>query len=344
MAALYVDTGSHSLLPNIDITFLQSYGELSQKTGVDQGALECVLRLAISHRIFTEPKDGHLAHSPASRHLANEWAKKAGNAFADDFLPMHAYIAQALERYPQANEFSHAAAAVANGVDGKRSFYDMLNENPERADNFHSTMHLAQWLPGLSWDHLANGYDWASLPTSSTCVDVGGGHGQAAVAVSAKYPHLKWIVQDSAQGISGHPPVPDAANITYMEHDFLAPQPDATKGVDVFFMRWILHNWPDQYCRRILRALIPSMTPESRILIMETVMPRPGSVSNLWERNLRSLDVGQLALGNGRERDRSQWQSLLAGASGNGKFILQRVIEPPGSDLAILEVKWKDHS
>ena len=148
------------------------------------------------------------------------------------------------------------------------SFYDMINQYPERARNFHSTMHLAQGLPGLSWEHLVSGYDWASLPNGSTCVDVGGGHGQAALAVLAKFPNLDWTVQDSAQGLSDRPPAPDGAKITYMEHDFLQAQPTATKGAKIFFMRWILHNWPDQYCHRILQGLIPSLESGSRILIM----------------------------------------------------------------------------
>ena len=68
-------------------------------------------------------------------------------------------------------------------------------------------------------------------------------------------------------------------------------------------------------------------------------MPPPGSVPNMWERNLRSHDVGQLALGNGRERDSTQWQRVIHGA--DTRFDLQRCIEPSGSDLAILEVVWK---
>lgn len=135
----------------------QSYGELSGKTGVDQGALECLLRLAISYRIFTEPEEGRLAHSPASRHLMNDWAAQAGNAFADDFLPMNSYVAQALQRDPQANEFAQSAAAIANGVDGKMSCLYMLNQYPEQADNYHSTIHLAQKFPGLS----CGGRGWA---------------------------------------------------------------------------------------------------------------------------------------------------------------------------------------
>lgn len=317
----------------------QSYATLSSKTGVDQGALEAICRLAIAHRIFSEPEEGHLAHSPASRHLAQDWAVAASKAFADDFYPISAYLARALEQYPQANEAKYAASALANGVGGEKSFYEMINQYPERAKNFHSTMHLAQGLPGLSWEHLVNGYDWGDLDDGSICVDVGGGHGQAALAVSAKFPSLEWIVQDSAQGLLDHPPVPEGTNVMYMEHDFLQPQPLTTKGAKIFFMRWILHNWPDQYCHRILDGLIPSLEHGAHVLIMEQLMPPPGGVSNMWERNLRSHDVGQLALGNGRERDRTQWQRLIDGA--DGRFELSRVIEPEGSDLAILEVMWK---
>ncbi|KAG5649392.1 hypothetical protein H0H81_004131, partial [Sphagnurus paluster] len=46
---------------------------------------------------------------------------------------------------------------------------------------------------------LDNALDWDALPANSVVVDFGGGIGTASVALLRNHPHLKFIVQDSAQ-------------------------------------------------------------------------------------------------------------------------------------------------
>lgn len=44
-----------------------------------------------------------------------------------------------------------------------------------------------------------------------------------------------------------------------MATDFLETE-QPVKDADVYFMRAVLHNWPDEYCVRILRNLLPGGT------------------------------------------------------------------------------------
>lgn len=74
-------------------------------------------------------------------------------------------------------------------------------------------------------------------------------------------------------------------SVSFMAHDIFTPQP--VKAADVFFLRWVLHNWSDKYCLRILRALVPSLRRGARIIIQETIMPEPGAVPMWKEKNLR---------------------------------------------------------
>lgn len=46
------------------------------------------------------------------------------------------------------------------------------------------------------------------------------------------------------------------------------------------------------------------------------------------------------AVFNSHERNLGQWRSLLAEA--DSRFELRKVIQPPGSILAIIEVGWND--
>jgi len=52
--------------------------------------------------------------------------------------------------------------------------------------------------------------------------------------------------------------------------DFFTEQPSVA---DVYYFRWIFHNWSDKYCIQILRNLIPSLRPGARIVIHERVLP-----------------------------------------------------------------------
>lgn len=63
-----------------------------------------------------------------------------------------------------------------------------------------------------------------------------------------------------------------------MAHDFFTEQP--VKGADVFLLRCILHDWSDKYAIKILRALVPALKPDVRIIVNEAVVPEPAAFSH----------------------------------------------------------------
>jgi hypothetical protein len=73
-----------------------------------------------------------------------------------------------------------------------------------------------------------------------------------------------------------------------MPHDFLKEQP--VQNVDVWLFRWILHNWSDKYCSKILRNLIPALKPGARVILCDNVLPEPGSLPQVTEDRLRSVN------------------------------------------------------
>lgn len=129
-----------------------SYQTLAEKVGVDVGALESLMRLAISHRIFSEPDHGRLAHSPASRLLRDSWEIESarGNAFADEVLPMVSNVAEALGRYPQAAGFLEAASAVADNLDRRDSVAEVVWHYVVRDDNLRDVLRQATMVPGMA--------------------------------------------------------------------------------------------------------------------------------------------------------------------------------------------------
>jgi trans-aconitate methyltransferase len=138
---------------------------------------------------------------------------------------------------------------------------------------------------GFSMHHLTDGFAWDAL-SSGTVVDLGGSHGHAANALARKYPHLNLTVQDLPEVVAVAK-AEAGLNVKFMAHDFFNEQP--VKDADVYMFRWILHNWPDKYCVKILRALISALKKGARVLVMDMVVPPPGVLGNEADRKLRYL-------------------------------------------------------
>jgi hypothetical protein len=93
-----------------------------------------------------------------------------------------------------------------------------------------------------------------------------------------------------------------------MAHNFFEKQP--VTGTDVYHYRWTLHNWPNKYCLRTLRALKPASKKGVRLWIMDVVMPPPGELPNDLGRKLRAMDLTMLECFNAKERDIKRVESF----------------------------------
>lgn len=171
--------------------------------------------------------------------------------------------------------------AVANNTEN--SFFNELGRDPERARRFAGAMSLFSSTPALSPCHLMEGYPWSALD-DAVVVDIGGSHGDVAQALAREFPKLRLVVQDLPSVVAGAVLQPDL-QLKFMPYDFFDQQP--VKDADVYLLRWILHDWPDAYNIKILRAQIPALKKGASVLIMDSVMPPPGAVPNSVERKLR---------------------------------------------------------
>lgn len=141
--------------------------------------------------------------------------------------------------------------------------------------------------PQFNLPHVTDHYDWESLARAQV-VDVGGSHGYVSLALARRFNNLSMIVQDMERVVE-NVTVPEdlKERVKFMAHDLFAPQP--VQDADVYYVRWILHNWSDKYCILILRALLPALKHGARVIIQETLMPEPGTVALWKEKNLRSV-------------------------------------------------------
>lgn len=171
--------------------------------------------------------------------------------------------------------------SLANQTD--LSFYGVLEQTPERARRFGEAMSTFTTDEGYSLSHITDGYPWGKI-SSGTVVDLGGSHGDAAFALAHKYPNLNLIVQELPQVVA-NAKEREGLNVRFMAHDLFQEQP--VHGADAYLYRWIFHNWPEKYCIQALRSLVPALKMGSRVLVMDFMMPPPGTLPNDVDRKLR---------------------------------------------------------
>lgn len=259
-----------------------SFANIARFADLDLEDTKRVLRYAMTYRIFTEPLPGEVAHTPASHLLAkNEhlvaWAKVA----LDEILPASTRTPDAMQRWPHSQEPNEAGFNLAHNE--AKPMFEVLAQDPARAKLFSDSMKLFFETPQFSLDHTVDSFPWSAI---SKMVDIGGSMGHASIAIARKNPHIHCVVQDLKRVFDGVEVPPDLRDrVSFMPHDFLTDQP--VKDADVYFLRWILHDWSDLYAVRILRALIPALRTGVKVVLHDTCVPEVGTVSLFKQRHFR---------------------------------------------------------
>lgn len=227
-----------------------------------------------------------------------------------------------------------------------------------------------QWeLPGYQLEYLLDGYDWAGLGNVKV-IDIGGFRGRISIALAERFSNLNMLVEDMGMNEKeAHAAVPANLKdrVNFLIHDMFEPQ---TVSADVYYIRQVLHDWPDKYSIKVIRQQTPCLKKGAKLLLNESLLPeQPGSSLPLWrEKDLRfvdpfllstlihnlgpacaftnlsfliyrTMDIGLIATMNGRERTLAEWKAMVAEADSRWKF--QKVTENAGSMLAMLEWVWE---
>ncbi|CRK45149.1 hypothetical protein BN1723_016488 [Verticillium longisporum] len=161
--------------------------------------------------------------------------------------------------------------------------------------------------------------------------DVTGITGGFCLQLSHLYPDLKFVLQDRGPAINKahnevwpreNPAALAAGRIQFVVHDFFEKNP--VPEADVYWLRYVLHDWSDDYCVRILSGIRQSMGPRSRILICDQVMntthgcsdlpPAPEPLLPNWgyyTRYSHQRDLAMMAIINGIERKPDEFRELV---------------------------------
>ncbi|KAL8714436.1 MAG: hypothetical protein Q9220_001769 [cf. Caloplaca sp. 1 TL-2023] len=188
--------------------------------------------------------------------------------------------------------------------------WELYKAEPKRGEVFNSFM--TKWKAGTRmWtesypakDRLCSMID---SPDQVLLVDIGGGGGHVLREFVKDPEHLtgRLILQDLPATLGDRDSL-KAQGIEAMPHDFFTPQP--VIGAKAYYLRGILHDWPDRACREILSNTATAMKKGySRLLIDEVVLPD----TNVPARGA-FLDLTMMAIETGAERTSTQWHELLS--------------------------------
>ncbi|OWM91005.1 hypothetical protein CDL15_Pgr023338 [Punica granatum] len=145
-------------------------------------------------------------------------------------------------------------------------------------------------------------------------VDVGGGIGEAVAQIVKANPNIRGINFDLPHVVATAPAYPGVEHIN-------GSMFESIPAADAVFMKWVLHDWGDEDCVKILkncRKAIPEKL--GKLIIIESVLQQEGNGIFAY---IFDLLMFAHASG-GKERTELEWKNLLA-ASGFPRYNIIKI-------------------
>jgi len=207
----------------------------------------------------------------------------------------------------------------AMGTD--KHYFDFLASKPYYQQAFNTVMTISHRRRGQNWFNFFPVEEKLRVqnPTDVVLVDVGGSQGADLIAFKDKYPDIpgKLILQDLPIVVAEAKNIP--AGIEAQGYDFFNEQP--VKGAKAYYLRTVLHDWPDKQALQILTRVREAMAPDSILLINETMLPESNVALSSAQADLTMM-VSFASL----ERTKEQFETLL----NDSGFELVKVWMPKG--------------
>lgn len=221
-------------------------------------------------------------------------------------------------------------ALTSGGVPYERSegrtFWQEMDDDPPVAGRFNSFMsaRAETFTP-----QLLGHFDFSE---ARHIVDVGGGVGALLAGILEAHPQARGTLFDLPAGLANAPAYLRARGVdgrcTLVAGSFFDSVP---AGADVYILRDILHDWPDERAAEILRVCRSAMAPPAKLLVIDAVLPAratedPAALTKFL------YDINMFVLFGSRERTEQELRRLLEA----GSFAVDRLLptEPTATLVA----------
>jgi hypothetical protein len=289
--------------------------ELVQSTGAAAPSLYRMMRTLASLGLFTEESEHRFALTRFGEPLKTG---SPGSVRSSVLTLAGEIFTKTLDHLPYSLQTGKTGFEKAFGV----PVFDWLASHPAEASMFSETMVA---LHGTEPPAVASAYDFSEF---GTIVDVGGATGNMLSAILSRHQKPRGILLDLPHVTGDAPKLISARGLTdriqIKNGSFFENVP---LGGDVYLLSHIIHDWSEAQCLTILGNCRRAMTPDSRLLIVEMVLPT-GDTPHLG----KVLDIIMLAATGGQERTEAEYQALL------GKAGLQQTrVVPTESAVSVVE-------
>lgn len=208
------------------------------------------------------------------------------------------------------------------------TFFEYTEANPEFGDVFNGHMSdRSRRETRLVLDAL-EGHDFSGV--SRVC-DVGGGHGHLVCSFLREHPDVEGTVLDLPGVLAEEdrrwaPRMGVEDRCSYEAGDMF----DAVPSADAYFLKFILHDWSDAECVRILSNLHDAAPAHGRLFVVEMVVPGPET-----PHFAKRLDMTMMVHLGGRERTKAEHRDLLERSG----WSLEETMVPEAGELSVLEAR-----
>ncbi|WP_308205983.1 methyltransferase [Mycobacterium intermedium] len=292
--------------------------DLAAKIGADPDAPSRLLRALCSRGVFRRRTDGSYALTPLAATLRTDAAGSMNAAARYYGSPQHR------EHWSMLAESVRTGRASIPRLRGKE-FFAYLEDDPYLAELFNGAMTSISEMAELP---VVAAYDFTPY---RMIMDVGGGHGRLLAAILTAVPAARGVLFEIPDVVPGAQSLLRklgvAERIQIETGSFFDGVP---AGADLYFLKHIIHDWPDDQAVTILRNVRAAGGADARVVLAELVIPdHDRDFVGKWA-DLEML----LGLDGSRERTEDEYGTLLATAG----FKMTRVI-PTASPYSLIEAR-----
>lgn len=296
-----------------------SVDELAADASANPDALYRLLRAAASAGLCAETAPRHFALTPVGDALRSDAPHSMRDFVVAETAPGHwlpwGRLADAVRR----------GGPMTEEILGSNA-WEYYAKNPDEARCFARAMSN---ISTIASEEVAQVYDPGDV---KHIVDVGGSEGVLLRGLLVRAPGARGVLFD-------RPEIVDAAKgaiessgfadrVELVPGDFLA---EAPAGGDLYLLKSILHDWPDEQCETIVRNIHRAAAAESRLLVVEMTLPDgPAGAPS----PVPLMDMNMLVMLGGRERTAAEFTALLARCG----YVVERVVPTPGP-FSVIEAR-----
>ena len=295
----------------------RSVEHLSEECGADANALHRLLRAGATIGLLIETAPGEFALTPLGNTLRSGTHGTLRDFIIAETAPGHwlpwGRLADGVKR----------GGSMTKETLGLEA-WDYYAKNDEEGRCFARGMSN---LSAIVSEDVSRVYDPGDV---KRVVDVGGSEGVLLRGILGRAPNARGVIFDRADVIEGaRRAVAEsgmAERIELVSGDFFANVPG---DGDLYLLKSILHDWPDDKCEEIVKSVHRAAPAGSRLVVVELLLPDTPQPSPVT-----LMDLNMLVMLGGRERTAGEYTGLLQRSG----YAVERVI-PTAGMFSVIEAR-----